>query len=696
MLGFAALVFFLLHSDLTRTSSAGVHFTDALKRLELLSLDLRFRWRGAIKPSPQIAIVGIMQPRLIETDFKPEELAASEPLQAMVERDFPWRRSVHTALLEKLMSAGARVVVFDLIFAAETEDDPAFRAAIEKYRDRVVLGWTVQEVSGEDGVSKITLLMPNDSLLPEAPNITGYAFHQPDSDGTIRRVRHHTSALKEVRPDIVGPDDPLDMTGLAALAVERFNGQPPPKGDRRPIRYQGGAQTFNYLPIEEVFSESSTFKDDPRFAGGAVFRDKIVFFGPIYELAHDVHETPFGVMPGVEIHAQIASDLLSGSPLNDAPPWVGVTSTLVVLALATLIVLRVRRAALQGVFLVALGITFAAMSQAFFEHGSLVMVSVPPLFALVCTGSFGILFHFAMEQSERARVRSVLDRYVSKNVASLVVENSDAFTQSLRGEKRCVTVLFSDVRNFTTISESTSAENLVGQMNEYFLPMVDAVLQEGGTLQKFIGDAIMAVWGDTHTLGSDVDATRAVRSALAMRSGLVRLNAAWEGKDGRVAFTTGIGINHGEVLVGELGHPQRMEFTVLGDGVNLAARLESATKQFHTDILVGEKVEELTRDSFIYRRVDSLRFKGKTKPVEVYIPLAEITDQRPEWLENYHRAIAHYRSRKFAEAATLFAAVQHEIGEDDFLCGMYRQRCERFLEDPPADDWDGAHALSEK
>jgi adenylate cyclase len=257
-------------------------------------------------------------------------------------------------------------------------------------------------------------------------------------------------------------------------------------------------------------------------------------------------------------------------------------------------------------------------------------------------------------------------------------------------------VLFSDIRGFTTLSESRSPETLVSQLNEYFLPMVDKVLVEGGTLQKFIGDAIMAVWGDTHSLGLETDCAHAVRAALKMRTALSMLNEGWKGRDDRLELSIGVGINHGTVVVGELGHPQRMEFTVLGDGVNLAARLESATKQFGCDILVGETAEALTRNQFVFRQVDRAVFKGKTQPITVFTPLGEVGMEVPGWLTRYQQALELYYGQKFEEAKAQMEVVNGELGGDDFICKMYKKRCDHYLKEPPGADWNGAWVLSEK
>jgi adenylate cyclase len=318
------------------------------------------------------------------------------------------------------------------------------------------------------------------------------------------------------------------------------------------------------------------------------------------------------------------------------------------------------------------------------------------LFCLVTTGSFGVVFQFALEQIERRRYRSVLDRYVSKNVAQVILDDKRSFEEALSGRKQPVTILFSDIRGFTTMTESTDAGKLVAQLNEYFADMVGIVLKEEGTLQKFIGDAIMAAWGDTHSDGMGVDARRAVNAALQMRPTLVKLNDRWKDNPDRAKLAIGIGVNHGEVIFGNIGSPQRMELTVLGDGVNLAARLESATKQFHMDILIGEEAEKLTQDQFVYRAVDLLTFKGKTKPVEVFGVLSDRSQPPPAWLATYHDAIKLYRGRQFTEAITRFEAVQNEIGGGDYLCTMYAARCAGYIKQPPPENWDGSHTLSEK
>jgi adenylate cyclase len=297
---------------------------------------------------------------------------------------------------------------------------------------------------------------------------------------------------------------------------------------------------------------------------------------------------------------------------------------------------------------------------------------------------------------ERARIRSVLDRYVSKNVAELVLSEREEFEKALLGQKRRVTALFSDIRGFTSITENADAGQLVEQLNEYFYKMVDSVLKADGTLQQFIGDAIMAIWGNTHSVDPAEGARQAVRTALEMSVDLEKLNGAWAKNSSRRQLSIGIGINHGEVIVGSLGHPQRMEFTTIGDGINTAARLESATKQFGCRILVGGAVEELTREDFHYREVGTVRFKGKLNAIAVFTPLCEKKAVCPGWLKGYHEAIAVYRKREFVEARAVFDAVKGEIGREDRLCDMYMAECDSCEFNPPEEDWDGSWTLTEK
>ena len=683
--------------------------THVWQKAEGTLIDYCYRFRGESLPDSRIKLIGLGTTSFQLDTLAPEEIAASPTLQKM-QQPWPWDRSVYAAILEKLMDAGAKVVMFDFVFASETEGDDVFAQALHKYKDRVVIGEMLADEEGATGKTK-KLTKPNERLLlPGAEGVTGLVNIWPDGDEVVRRARYRTSIERE-RLELGGLDSrveailmasiregktPDDLTQITARVAEKFQGHvsTPPPDEKSYINFQGSGGTYRAWPVENMFVDALWKK--PPFKDGLAVSNKIVIVGPMAEIFHDVHATPFGEMPGPEIQAQMLAGLLQGrwlTPTRAATNfWLALGSVVV----ALFICLGIPQALLKGLLLIAATLAFLAGCQFELTHYNCVVVMMPPLFCLVATSSFGIVFEYALEQFDKRRYRNVLDRYVSKNVAKTILEDRRSFVEALKGRKQPVTVLFSDIRGFTTMTESSDADKLVAQLNEYFRDMVGSVLENNGTLQKFIGDAIMAVWGDTISAGEQMDARRAVTTALQMRTALARLNTDWKANSDRKKLSIGIGVNHGAVIVGNIGHPQRMEFTVLGDGVNLAARLESATKQFHTDILIGEEVEKLTREHFVYRVVDLLTVKGKTKPVEVFSLLSDRSIPPPAWLAKYHEGIRLYRGRKFAEAIQQFETAQYEIGTEDFLCEMYLSRCAAYQISPPPENWDGSFTLSEK
>lgn len=694
LLVFASLTFWYIVSPAARKIRVLDQLSNQIENYENGLINLRFQWRGSEPPHPDIAIVAVTEPKLNASDLNREDLADSRPLRAMAEKDFPWRRIVWVDVLDKLFASGARVVAFDIVFASQNEDDPSFKEAIEKYRDRLVLAMTVQDVAQEaDGPGVKQLFYPNSFLIDGRPqDLVGCALHHYDmaDDQTIRHADHFTSEMRELGEW----DESNEIPGLAALAVRKFTGKPVTAGQKQAIRYQGGRQTYPYLPVHELFDPHQF--SSPKYRNGDLFRDKIIFIGATYELAHDDKPTPFGVTAGVEIHAQIAADLLTGARLRETTYreawWVCFAAVFI----PALIVFALKSASLQGVGVVGLLVGYVIACHAAFSRFDLLLPMAGPLFGATVTGAFGLMFSFVLEQWEKAHTRKVLNRFVSKRIAAVILKNAEEFEHARKGEKRSVAIFFSDIRGFTTWTEKAQPEHLVEQLNEYFERMVGLIEQSEGNVQKFIGDAILAAWGDTHSNGHAEDVRRVVSTVLKIRPALQELNVGWAKRPDREVLNIGMGVNHGDVIVGEAGAFERREYTVLGDGVNFAARLESATKQFHTDCLVGESAERLTRDYFVYRHVDYLTVKGKTKPVNVYTPICEKGTPAPEWLDDYHQARALFVDRKFTEAAILFQDVKARIGGEDFLCDSYSARCNKFLEDPPADDWDGSYTLTDK
>jgi adenylate cyclase len=326
-----------------------------------------------------------------------------------------------------------------------------------------------------------------------------------------------------------------------------------------------------------------------------------------------------------------------------------------------------------------------------------VIFVLTPTLALISSSFTALTYDYLLERLEKRRVRRTLERYVSRDVVKELLDNPQTFFNTLGGVRKPVTVLFSDVRGFTTLTESADSHALVKQLNEYFQEMVAHVFAHQGSLDKFIGDAVMAVWGSIVSQGPQPDALNAVATALAMKRSLKKLNEDWKAR-GMLELAFGIGINQGEVIVGNLGSSEKMELTVIGDPVNLASRLEGLTKEYHLDLLLGETVAPLVSGTYILRTVDYVQVKGKTKPVDVFTVMGERaaqTDSLPVWLARYEEGIRRYRKRAFAEAA---AAFQESLRQqpDDYLNSMYLKRCRSLIENPPGDSWDGVFVMTKK
>ena len=296
--------------------------------------------------------------------------------------------------------------------------------------------------------------------------------------------------------------------------------------------------------------------------------------------------------------------------------------------------------------------------------------------------------------SDEKRLKSTMYRYMSQEVAEQMIAGGDA---KLGGDRKDVSVLFSDIRSFTTISEEMDAEELVEMLNEYFERMVDAVFQFKGTLDKYIGDAIMAVFGSPLVLENH--AWQAVQTSVEMRHRLKAFNQK-RSEVGKRQISIGIGINSGNVISGNIGSKKRMEFTAIGDGVNLGARLEGATKQYGCDIIISENTYEPCKDLVRVRDLDCIRVKGKNEPVTIYelVSLQDelIEDDVQRKIDLYSEGRKFYLARKFSRAMGKFGEILEDIDNKDKAAQLQLSRCQHWLQHPPEDDWDGVWSLKEK
>ena len=656
--------------------------------------DLLRREGRKTAPPPDFVFLGLDQSTLELTAYSAEELQGNRALQLLTERPFPWQREVWALLLDRLFGAGARLVVFDLLFNPPNDGDPAFHAALDRYHDKVVLG---ANFDMENGVVQATT--PNSALIPPPQLLddrVGFVNFWPDViDGRVRAVSYRVTNLELAGlPPHPGAEVYESLSARALTKIGHGNDVPRDFHGYM-IRFTA-PDAFEQHRLYEVF--------DPKlwqanYANGAFFKDKIIMVGPSAQVLHDVVDTPISTTTlGPELHLQAMAAALGHEFLRPTPPKVGLTLVAAAGLIAWSLVALVRKPLICIGALVAITAACLGTARLLYDNTGLLLLTVPVLAALVLSGLFSLGFEYFLERREKLRTRRTLERYVSKNLVREILENPDSYYSSLKGVRVPVTILFSDLIGFTTLSEKADPEALVTQLNEHLSRMTSVIFNNGGTLDKFIGDAIMAVWGNVRSLGTAQDAKNAARAALAMRQELAQLNQKWR-SEGRMGLGMGIGINQGEVIVGNIGSQERMDPTVIGDAVNLASRLEGLTRVYGADILVGASAAELVREEVYLRSVARVQVKGKTKPVDVFTFIGsrneDVDPELLKWLESYEEGLEKFRARDFTQAKILFSRFL-EFYPDDLLAKMYLSRSLEYEHTPPDEAWDAVEVFQKK
>ena len=365
---------------------------------------------------------------------------------------------------------------------------------------------------------------------------------------------------------------------------------------------------------------------------------------------------------------------------------------------AWILIAFVRRPFTCIVTLGGVTLVYLFIARIVYDRAGLLLFTIPVLGAFLLSGLFSLGLEYMLERIEKNRTRRTLERYVSKNLVKEILDNPGGYYSSLRGVRVPATILFSDVVGFTALTENSDPEGLVRQLNEYLSRMTAAVFDHGGTLDKFVGDAVMAVWGNVRSHGPVEDAKSAARAALAMRRELWTLNQKWFA-DGIVPFAIGIGINQGDVVVGNIGSQEKADPTVIGDAVNLASRLEGLTRTYGTDILLGQSATELVRDEFYVRSVARVQVKGKSEPAEISALLGPrdkpFDEDLLRALEMYEEGFRKFRARDFSGAAELFAKFLKRYPED-VLANTYHERARAYEATPPNESWNAVEVFQQK
>jgi adenylate cyclase len=550
--------------------------TGGLEGLELRTLDTQFQLRGPREPTTPIVIVSIDVDSFDELNLP-----------------WPWPRALHAQLLDTLRQGHPAAIGLDILFvepsARGPEDDTALAEAIRQ-SGNVVLAAALGVVT-ESFFTKQTINPPLPQLRKGSAGF-GIVNFSNDLDAFVRRA-----GLGLVHQQAELPSFGLLLHRLGVRAG--IPSAPLPKRTPFIINFRGGPRTFAIVPYYRIVRGEIAPEE---------FRGKIVLVGATTPTLHDVFPTPFaaGGMTGVEIHANVLETLFRGLAIGRVPRWFVVLHVCAAALLAAWATNRLRPlwalALLFGVVVANAGIGLVA-----FVWGYVFVDQIAAPLTLVIGYVGTVVANFIREQRERQR----LARFFSPDVVRKLVRDHDDLSRT----RRTITVLFSDIRGFTTLCEKLSPEEVTELLREYLTEMTAVVFRHGGTIDKYIGDAIMALYNAP--FDQPDHALQAVATALEFQDRVTALSDRWEAKSG-FKLRSGVGVNTGEAVIGIIGSQQRFEYGAIGDTVNLGARLESLSKEFGTPIIISESTYTAVKDAFHCRPLGEVTVKGKTIPVRIY------------------------------------------------------------------------------
>jgi len=566
-----------LRGGLTALLPAIALLSGGLEGLELRALNAQFDLRGPRPPRTPIVIVSIDEDSFDELNLS-----------------WPWPRALHGKLLDLLREGKPAAIGMDILFvepaARGQADDTALAQAIGA-AGNVILSAAFTVVT-ESFFKKESLNPPLPELRERAAGF-GFVNLPHDRDAFVRQA---TLGLSHQGVEVPSFDLLLHRLGIRA----GIPSAPLPTRTAFLINYRGGPRTFPTVPYYRIV----TGEIPPE-----AFRGKIVLVGATSRTLHDVFPTPFAAdgMPGVEIHANILETLFHGIAITRIPSW-SVVALVLAAALFAIVVTNWARPLWALALVGGVGLAYAAAGFAAFLWGHVFTDQIAVPLALVLGYGVTVVENFIVEQREKQR----LARFFSPGVLRKVVRQHH---DELGRARRLVTVLFSDIRGFTTIAEKLSPEEITDLLREYLTEMTAIVFQHGGTVDKYIGDAIMALYNAP--FDQPDHAVQAVRTGLEFQNRVKALSDRWEAKSG-FKLRNGVGINTGEAVVGIIGSRQRFEYGAIGDTINLGARLESLSKDFANPIIISEATYEAVKHLFYCPSLGEVTVKGKSIPVRIY------------------------------------------------------------------------------
>ncbi len=683
-------------------------------------LDYKFRYLQQEDPNNKIVLVSI--------DEKSLSYFNSNGMY------WPWPREFYQIVTDYFQESGSELIVYDILFdtpdfdrrnLSGTMSDQRFLQSLQR-SGKGILAFK----STENENSAVDLSTTNEPLIKhyniknsppyQEPHLLtskpldeftkaatglGNTVMSPDEDGLIRSVHLFDSlahmgfvptlsmaAYLELQPDSIS----LEWTNNG-LRVGNKEIPLQDNGDYLINWYEkGGVQdgTFPYYSFQAIVKSAIQKQRNPDaevLVPPSVFEDKIVIIGASAAGLGDIKSTPMSSLeafPGMEIQATLLNNLIGNNFITQPPIWITLFMLLLISICIPYAVAYSRpakgAAAMIGIILAIIGIGLAlfVVGRIWFSTGLYLMVAT-------FTYSGSAAYKYFAEEKQKKEIRSAFGQYVQPEFVEQLIAQPDLL--KLGGQKKRLTVLFSDIAGFTTISEKKEPEELVAFLNEYLGAMTDIIFEHSGTVDKYIGDAVMAFWGAP--IGQDNHAELACRSTLKMMQKVKELAPQDTNIHSRFGIATG------EMIVGNIGSYNRFNYTVLGDTVNLAARLEAANKTFGSSTMIAEQTYEEVKDLFYGRQLDLLVVKGKTKPVRVYELMGEKSDPHTEEIEKiisiYQKGLDFYLNREWDQAIKRFQKVL-SLKPGDGPSENYIKRCQKYKKEPPAKDWDGVFYLKTK
>ncbi len=612
---------------------------------------------------------------------------------------YPLRRTDLATLISRLAAMDAKVIAVDMMldFNSAYGEDPTLALAFEEARN-VLLVSQAEIADGEYGGMNLAIDRFSDITTHGYSNI---AANSAISESIVRLRIHEQPAQQGEWPFAVQAvsqfldaepvlNDGVLTIGDHIINIDQFNDLYI-EFPRLPSNGEGGMERLHNvigMPASEIlFLDEEELEDLSFLVAG-----KIVLIGEVAEIAHDEFETPVGNVYGVSIIADTIGTLLKGGPLKAAPVW---------LECLSLFLLMVALAATQAISnplprnLVSLGIVIAFLfvtSLLYVQEGLILSISYG-LFASILVIILINARYYLAEMGQKALIRDAFGQYLSPKVVADLMRDPDKL--SLGGEDREMTAFFSDIAGFSSFSEKMTPTELVNALNEYLTEMCEVIVNYEGTVDKFEGDAIIAFWGAPAVQPDH--AALACYASIDMQKSIKLLDKRFAA-EGRPRVAVRMGLNTGRMVVGNMGSAQRMDYTIMGDSVNLASRLEGANKAYGSDIMISSMTYDHVRDVVDVRELDTLRVVGKNEPIKVYQllerkgltsgPLADMVAQ-------FEKGLALYNARNYQDAKAVFSQCQ-ALFPDDGPSRVYINRCELFIATPPAADWDGIFNLTEK